>query len=276
MLTDAHCHPFDLAQIFPQAEEERRRLGVLAAASATDFEEFEYCENLAKKAAAENAAPLLPCFAVHPQFPAESKEQEIKIDDLLDGLDKFASEGRLTAVGECGFDLFNAAYKETEAVQDTIFSVHLEIAVKYGLPIVLHVRRALHKIFPLSEQLSKCPSVIYHSWAGTFEEAEALLRRRVNAYFSFGNVVNLNHKQALRCCALLPTDRLLTETDSPFQPQRSHSYSQWADLPGIIKTISTLRKNAENVVSSEKQLEIQIESNFKNAYHCHKIHNIVR
>ena len=70
MFTDVHCHPFDLAQVFPQAEEERRRLGVIAAASSCNTQEFAYNEELARKAAAGNTSALLPCFAVHPQMPA--------------------------------------------------------------------------------------------------------------------------------------------------------------------------------------------------------------
>ena len=56
MYTDAHCHPFDLVHVYPNAEQERRRLEVRCAASSSDLEEFNYIEDLAKKAAADGAA----------------------------------------------------------------------------------------------------------------------------------------------------------------------------------------------------------------------------
>jgi TatD DNase family protein len=271
MLTDAHCHPFDLVRVFPQAEQERRRLGILAAANACDLEEFTYNEELAKKAAADNVAPLLPCFAIHPQLPAVKKEggepfTDIEITDSLETLRKLAAAGRLSAVGECGFDLYNTAFKETEKIQDALFTAHLEIAVNFGLPVVLHVRRAMHKIFAAEKTLTKCKAVVFHSWSGTLEEARSLLRRGVNAYFSFGNAIILNHKQAIQCCSLLPAERLLTETDAPFQPRRGEKYSIWADLRLIIETAVTLRSNAGNVVTDANALENQIEENFRKVF----------
>jgi len=259
MLTDAHCHPFDLAHVFPQAEEERRRLGVIAASSACDMEEFTHNEGLAKKAAVEGAAPLLPCFAVHPQLPAGGGGKP-KSDELVATLFKLADEGRIAAIGECGFDLYNEEFRETEKIQEYLFVRHLEIALRYELPVVIHARRAMHKIFANAKILSKCRAVVFHSWSGTLEEGQALLRRGINAYFSFGNTVLNGHKKAMRCCALFPAERLLTETDAPFQPVRGQGFSQWADLHVIIKAAAAFRgKDA-------KELEAQIEANFCAAF----------
>jgi TatD DNase family protein len=271
MLTDAHCHPFDLVRVFPEAEEERRRLYVLAAASSCDWEEFSYIEGLAGKAAdgkaTDSAAAILPCFAVHPQLPAiiavnGEKQKENEVKKCLETLYKIAAEGRITAVGECGFDLYNAQFRETETAQDGIFAVHLEVALRYGLPVVIHARRAMHKIFAAAAILKKCKAVIFHSWPGTLDEGISLLRRGVNAYFSFGNVIRLNHKQAMRCCALFPAERLLTETDAPFQAPRGQGFSHWADLPSIIETAASIRSEA----ASTKELETQIEANFHAAF----------
>jgi TatD DNase family protein len=270
MLTDAHCHPFDLSRVFPQAEQDRRRLGILAAASACDLEEFTHNEKLAQKAAEEKAAPLLPCFGIHPQLPAVKiasggQFTETELNDSLKTLSDLAEAGRLSAVGECGFDLYNAAFKETEKTQDALFAAHLEIAVNYGLPVVLHIRRAMHKVFTAAKILSKCRAVVFHSWSGTLEEGKSLLRHGVNAYFSFGNAIMLNHKQAIQCCSLLPAERLLTETDAPFQPRRGGKYSVWADLPLILKTAANLRGESGNRVDVN-DLEARIETNFRAAF----------
>ncbi|GBU27417.1 hypothetical protein R84B8_00947 [Treponema sp. R8-4-B8] len=270
MLTDSHCHPFDLSPLFPQMEQERRRLGVTAAASSYNMEEFTHNEEIAYNAAAENAAPLLLCFGVHPQLPAVKKENgELFTDSELSGslktLQNLASAGRISALGEFGFDLYNAAFKETEKTQDVLFVAHLETAINYSLPIVLHVRRAIHKIFAAAKILSKCKAVIFHSWPGTLEEARSLLRHGINAYFSFGNTIMHNHKQAIQCCSSLPLERLLTETDAPFQPRRGEKYSTWADLPLILKTAANLRSEAGNKID-EKDLEAQIEINFKQVF----------
>jgi len=270
VLTDAHCHPFDLSPLFPQMEQERRRLGVCAAASSYNMEEFTHNEKMSHNAAAENAAPLLLCFGIHPQLPAVKKENgslftDSELKNSLETLQNLAAAGKIATLGEFGFDLYNAASRETEKIQDTLFAVHLERAIKYDLPVVLHVRRAMHKIFPAAKTLSKCKAVIFHSWSGTLEEARSLLRHGINAYFSFGNTIMLNHKQAIQCCSSLPTERLLTETDAPFQPRRGEKYSSWADLPLILKTAANLRGESGNLID-EKDLETQIEINFKQAF----------
>ena len=267
MLTDAHCHPFDLSRVFPQAENERRRFGVAAAASACDLEEFSHNEDLALKAAADGAAPLLPCFAVHPQFPALKKANineatRKELESCFETLQKLASSGRISAVGECGFDFYNPAFRETEKIQDSIFAAHIETALRYNLPVVIHVRKALHKIFALSKTLAKCRAVIFHSWHASFEEGQSLLRRGVNVYFSFGNIILNGHKRAMQACAYCPAQRLLTETDAPYIPRKGENFSHWADLPLIVESIAALRRDAQSDVFGAKELEARIENNF--------------
>ena len=283
MLTDAHCHPFYLPSFLPEFEKERRHLGVIAAASAFGSREFAHNELLSHNAAPDNAPPLFTCFGIHPQIFAINKEKLTKNSEqntvnkeqvtecdevylnLQETLEKLASGKRIAAIGEIGFDLYNGAFRETEAIQDRFFAAQTEIALRYELPVVLHARRAMHKVFAASDVLAKCKAVIFHSWPGTFEEAEALLRRGVNAYFSFGNTISLNHKQAMRSCALLPAERLLTETDAPYQPRRGQAFSQWSDLPLILEAAANLRNEAGNKTNT-KELENQIEINFKKVF----------
>ena len=261
MYVDAHCHPFDLAEHLENAEEERRNLGVICASSATTLEEFEFCERLSLKAKEDGAPPLLPCFAVHPQMPLVLGGE--KTQKSLSVLDSLAAQKRLGAVGETGFDLYNAAFKETEGVQDELFAAHLETALRYDLPMVIHSRRAMRKIFAHAPALKKCRAVIFHSWSGTAGEGEALLTRGINAFFSFGAVITLNHKEAMRCCAAFPADRLLTETDAPFQPPRGKDFSRYADIKAVLEAMEALRARA---VSGEPEMEKIIETNFSMAF----------
>jgi len=265
MLVDAHCHPFDLAEYLDDAEEERRRLGINCASSATTLEEFEYCEKFSLKAKKDNAPPLLPCFAVHPQMVLTlGKGAQMFLQDSLSVLDTLAAKGRLCAVGETGFDLYNAAFRETERTQDELFAAHLETCLRYDLPLVIHCRRAMHKIFASAPALKKCRAVVFHSWSGTVGEGEALLRRGINAFFSFGVSITLNHKEARRCCAVFPVERLLTETDAPFQPPRGRDFSRYSDINAVLGAMETLRGRD---VNSEKEMEKIIETNFRAAFY---------
>jgi len=165
-------------------------------------------------------------------------------------------------VGETGFDLYNEKYKAAENIQDTLFNSHLETALRLGLPMILHLRKAMHKIFPFAKQFKKIPAVIFHSWSGTRREAEALLKKGINAYFSFGTTVLKNHKAAMASAAILPAERILLETDAPYQPLRGKDFSTWQDLSLICSCIAELRKNAGSKCATPEELERQTTENF--------------
>lgn len=124
----------------------------------------------------------------------------------------------------------------------------------------------MDQVFALSRLLSALPSVIFHSYSGTLGEAEALLRRGVNAYFSFGTTIVLNHKQAMTVCAKLPAQRLLFETDAPYQSLRGRPYSVPEDLYTIIEAASLLRREAASTVAEKEELERVSDENFRKAY----------
>ncbi|MCL2410606.1 MAG: TatD family hydrolase [Treponema sp.] len=244
--------------------EQKCTKNVLAVTNSCSIEEYAHNEMSA------HIMPLLISFGLHPQLPAVKIANnvlynEIDIDITSETINNLAKSGKLAAIGEIGFDLFDNKYRETEKIQDYMFAAQIEIAHNFGLPVILHVRRAIHKIFVLSKILSKCKAVVFHSWSGTLEEAQSVLRRGINAYFSFGNCLTLNHKQAMRCCAYLPAERLLTETDAPYQPRRGQAFSQWADLPLIIEATAALRREAGNDVTAD-ELETQVELNFRKVF----------
>jgi len=262
MLTDAHCHPFDLTGRFPEFDSNGfLREGLLAAASACSINEFTHNEEIQHKIA---NSKLFLCFGIHPQIFISRNEQKY-YNSLIEYLFTLCTEKRIAAIGEIGFDFFNAGFRETEAIQERFFAEQLDIALQFELPIVLHIRRAMNKVFNYSKKLSKCKSVVFHSWSGTFEEIQSILRHGVNAYFSFGNTVTLNHKQAMRSLALLPAERLLTETDAPYQPRRGLAFSHWGDLPFILETAAGLRSEAGNGITA-KELELQTERNFRDVF----------
>jgi TatD DNase family protein len=256
---DAHCHPWDLLEYLPGAENERRETGTAVAASSWNSEQFAYNESLAKKALTDGAPPLFCCFALHPQLSADACFPFREGIELLESL---GEEGRLDAVGETGFDLYAEEYRTGEKIQDEIFICHLETALRYGLPVILHVRRAMHKIFPFAGELKKLPAVIFHSWPGTSGEGEALLRRGINAFFSFGATIVKNHRKAMTSAALFPAERILFETDAPYQPLRGKTFSSWRDLDAICLGIAGLRKDAGSPCSSFEELKEQTSANF--------------
>ena len=266
-MTDAHCHPWDLLEYAAGAEAERLETGTACAASSWNREQFEYHERLAQKAREEGAPPVFCCFALHPQLSASCLGSGDFFPSAgIELLQSLAADGRLDAVGETGFDLYNEQFRAGEKLQDELFACHLKTALAYGLPLVLHVRRAMHKIFPFTHDLKKLPAVVFHSWPGTRGEGQALLRRGVNVFFSFGSTVMKNHREAMACAALFPPERLLLETDAPYQPLRGKSFSSWRDLQQICSCIAALRKEAGSPGAEPEELQTQTTANFFRAF----------
>lgn len=263
MASDAHAHPFDLAALHPGAEAERRKLAIACAASAWNEAELRFHQGLASAAAADGAAPLVLCFGAHPQLPRSDGKAALLAAELLDEL---AATRRIAAVGEIGFDYFDESWRATEAAQRALFEAQLETARRFGLPCVLHLRRAMHEAFAYAKELSALPAVIFHSYSGTLREARDIVKRGVNAFFSFGAPIARNHKRAMEACAGVEAERLLFETDAPYQKPRGRAYSTWADLADIIRAAAALRSAAGMSPEEPRELEAASDDNFRRAY----------
>jgi TatD DNase family protein len=266
MACDAHVHPYYLHKEDFTAEEERIKLNIRCAASSFNRDEFIYNEALSKR---KNSPCMALCFAVHPQLSAHNNNSAISItggnyniDELLLLLETLSRDKRIHAIGEAGFDLFNNEFKVTEKNQEAIFARHVAIAEQCHLPLVLHVRRAMHKIFEHTKTLKRLPAVVFHSYSGSLEEAESLLKRGINAYFSFGTAILMNHKNAARCVALLPSDRLLFETDAPYQPLYPQKHSRYADIFSVIWGAAELRKESGTGECTAGELEKITDTTF--------------
>ena len=258
-MTDAHCHPHDM---FVKSE---GSVNILypSVANAWNKEQIVFTEKLKKE---RPDIIILRSFGIHPQLASDKLLYKEKKDEALSLLHTLPCEGRIEAVGETGFDLYDNYNKSTIDIQNELFILHLEIASKYNLPLVIHARKAMEKIFYYSKKLAKIPSVVFHSWSGTLSEAETLVKKGINVWFSFGCSVVNNHKECMRSASLLPQNRLLLETDSPYQPLRGKIISSQEDLSIICEKIANLRKLAGNKASAKEELEQIIDNNFKEAF----------
>ncbi len=123
----------------------------------------------------------------------------------------------LDAIGECGIDLFSKELKSSLALQSQVFSAQIELAKKYKKILVIHQRKAMAQMFSFSTELEKVPAIIFHGYSGTAIEAQSMLSKKVNAYFSFGKSILRGDKKTMECLKTLPRERILFETDSPYQ-----------------------------------------------------------
>lgn len=133
-------------------------------------------------------------------------------DDDLAALEGMVARGA-AAVGESGLDFYRDRVDRN--VQRRVFDAHIELAKRHGKPLVVHTRDSMDAALDQLEATGPPGAVVFHCWSGSPHQ----LRRALDlgAYVSFAGNVSFRSAQDLReAAALVPEDRLLIETDSPF------------------------------------------------------------
>lgn len=240
---DAHIHLPHLSQPIKQALMKNS----LVCTASHSIPEWEKTIELIK----DFPNQVFTSFGIHPQNPDP---------DLLPFLEEILkSKDAPNIIGEIGFDLFNENYKKTEKEQENIWNVCLDLAIKYKKPILIHSRKAMHKIFADFKKLKKLSSVIFHSFPGSPIEAHSFLEKGVNAYFSFGKPFLNGHKNAIGSLKALPLERILLETDAPYQTLKGENETKLSDIQLVYEKAAFFRDE------SIEKIAIQIEKNFKAA-----------
>jgi len=123
----------------------------------------------------------------------------------------FPLPSSLSALGEIGLDYHYSP--ETRDGQLALFSAQLEEARRRDLPVIIHTREAADDTIAL---LREIPSRgVIHCFTGTPDEAKAYLD--LGFFVSFSGIVTFRLADNVRESArVVPDDRILIETDSPF------------------------------------------------------------
>ena len=145
--------------------------------------------------------------------PLEAKKWELNSKSILK---RSAQEDtRVVAIGELGLDFFKSKNK-TEQIDALI--PQMELAYELELPVIIHCRDAANEMIEVCKNLSKmgkCPQGVLHCWTGTPKEMKQFLD--LGFYISFSGIVTFPKAYEIHECAkIVPNDKYLIETDSPF------------------------------------------------------------
>ncbi|MCG2840057.1 TatD family hydrolase [Sandaracinobacter sp. RS1-74] len=207
MLIDSHCHlnypglVEDEEAVIARAHE----AGVGAMISISTRER----EWDAVIAGAERHRNVFATVGIHPH----EADQHPDIDTAR--LVAAAGHPKVVGIGETGLDYYYD--KSDRERQRRSFRAHIAASRETQLPLIVHTRDAEdNTIEMLGEEMAEgaFPMVI-HCFTGSTRLAEACLA--LGAYISISGIVTFRNAAALQETArLIPADRLLVETDSPF------------------------------------------------------------
>ena len=139
-------------------------------------------------------------------------DTENMTDADLAELKNMCKHEKVVAIGEIGLDYYwDGTPKD---VQKHWFKKQLELASELNMPVVIHSRDAMGDTIDILKNTQNCGGII-HCYSGSAESAKILLN--LGFYISFaGPLTFKNAKNLCEAALVVPDDRLLIETDSPY------------------------------------------------------------
>ena len=155
---------------------------------------------------------------------------------------------RMVAVGEIGLDYHWMTLPKDK--QREVFEAQIDIAVRHGLPIIVHSREAAEDTYDVirkhygaggeGEKLMR--KGVIHAFSYSVQEAMKYIS--LGFYIGVGGVVTYKNGRRLKeTVAEIPLDRIVLETDCPYLPPAPHrgERNSSLNLPFVVSEIASLK-----------------------------------
>jgi TatD DNase family protein len=128
---------------------------------------------------------------------------------------------RVVAVGEIGLDYYHKFGDRKSQIE--LFITQLDLASKLNYPVIIHNRDAGRDVLDILRDRLPPKGGVLHCYSENAEYAKRALSFGLNLYFSFaGNLTYRNARNLHETIAVLPLDRILIESESPFMVPADH------------------------------------------------------
>ena len=239
MIIDSHCHLDDpklydqLDNVVNRAEKKNIKYFLTICTTIPSFRKIEI---IVKK-----YSNIYGTFGIHPH---EAENDIVSKNTIIDNIKK---SDKIIGVGETGLDFFyNHSNKEK---QISSFKSHIEASIDLNLPLIVHSRNAENETYEiLNEYKKKQPKILMHCFTGSKSFAKKLFD--LNSYFSASGIITFKNSIELQeTFKIIPLNRLLIETDSPFlapEPYRGKK-----NEPSFVKFTAEKLANLKKVDTQE-------------------------
>ncbi len=180
-------------------------------------------------------------LGIHPLYTGRADDGDVTL--LTEMLEQHSADPRLVAIGEIGLDYFVPGLDPVR--QERFYRAQLQLARRFDLPVILHVRRSADKLLKGLRDLP-VQGGIAHAFNGSLQQAQAFVA--LGFKLGFGGAVTYDRAlQLRRLAAELPADALVLETDAPDIPphwlyvtaaERSAGHPQGRNAPGEVPRIA--------------------------------------
>ena len=237
-MIDSHCH-LDHSPLFNDIDNVIKRskeVGIEKLLTiCTTIKSFEKIKLLVKQ-----DDIIFGTYGIHPH---EAKNDKVNSDIIIK---EVKNNNKIIGIGETGLDFYyNHSDKDD---QITSFEEHIKASLELNIPLIVHSRNAEKDTLEIfSKYKNMNLKILTHCFTGSKEFAENLLS--FGAYFSASGIITFKNSLELQnTFKIIPLDRILIETDSPYLApvpnrgkQNEPSYVRYtAQKLADIKNISNL------------------------------------
>jgi TatD DNase family protein len=133
--------------------------------------------------------------------------------DWVSVIEQGVTQPRVVAIGEIGLDYHHKFGDKKSQVE--LFITQLDLAAKLNLPVIIHNRDAGADVLDILRERLPPKGGVLHCYSENAEYAKKALD--LNLLFSFaGNLTYRNARNLHETIDVLPMDRVLIESESPF------------------------------------------------------------
>jgi TatD DNase family protein len=140
------------------------------------------------------------------------------------------SHPRVVAVGECGLDYFHKPFDA--ALQERVLREQIEIARQADLPVILHNRDSNEDLLRVLRDADFHRGV-FHCFSADRKTLDAALE--LGFHISFSGTVTFRKAAVRDLVPLVPSDRLLVETDAPWLAPHPHRGT--TNRPALVRLV---------------------------------------
>ena len=227
MFIDSHCHVIkeeyeDVELILSKIKD-----NIIINAGTNSKTNKEVLETLKYK-------NVYGVIGIHPEEVNNVKD--IDYDLIIENI----SNPKIVGIGEIGLDYYWV--KDNKDKQKEVFIKQIKIAKEYNKPIVIHSRDAINDTYEILKEYGKDMKIVMHCYSGSVEMAHKFLD--LGIYFGIGGVITFkNSKQLKEVVEMLPMERIILETDSPYltpEPYRGKKNDP-TNIPFIASKIAEIK-----------------------------------
>ena len=251
-MIDSHCHldRDPLINNFNEVIKRAKNVGIEKILTiCTTNKNFPEIEKIIQK-----DKIIYGTFGIHPH---ETSANKINKDQIIKNVYK---NNKIIGVGETGLDFYYDNSDRNSQIES--FEQHILAAIELNKPIIIHSRNAEKETFEiLNKYKNEKLKILMHCFTGSKNFAKKMFD--LNSYFSASGIITFKKSLDLNnTFKLIPLDRILIETDSPFLapvPKRGKS-----NEPSFLKYTLKHIANIKNIPL--KEMEILTTKNFNDLF----------